>query len=203
MSRTAQELHAQFSAFSKTSGFAPVMEIMFDMSATVHAIIAADKSKSMSDFMDAIEGSRGLFNMLLAWTEEFHVAFETSDSQEDYIPRVDEFARQKFSAEYNAALWKFFGDQLRMPTPSNIGTVGIQMLPVVENDGDVTAQFSGPDDKTSYWSVYRRLADGTAMWELDAATQEHAEIIGEALCERYQVECEPYSWTKEITNVQA
>lgn len=206
MTRTKENIQAAYIGLSKAPDFIKVMEVMFDMSATVHAIIAADKSKAMSDFMDSIEGSRGLFDLLCAWVEEFHIRFETGESHEDYIPCVDDFAREKFLTEYHGQLAKLFDDQQRDPgNVGNIQTVAIQIMPVHEDDGQVTVtvQFGGPDDKTSYWSVYRRLTDGTVVWELDAATQEHAEIIGEALCERYQVEREPYPWIKETKDVQA
>jgi len=206
MKRDIEEVRAAYIGLSKSPEFNKVMEIMFDMSATVHAIIAADKSKTMSDFMDAIEGSRGLFDLLSAWVEEFHTRFESGESHEDYIPCVDDFAREKFLAEYHGQLAKLFDDQQRDPAYANslgIDTVAIQIMPVIENDGQVSVQFGGPDDKTSYWSIYRRLKDGTVVWELDAATQEHAEIIGEALCERHQVDHEPYPWIKETEDVQA
>lgn len=204
MKRDIEEVRAAYIRLSKSPEFNKVMEIMFDMSATAHAIIAADKSKTMSDFMDAIEGSRGLFDLLCVWVEEFHTRFESGESHEDYIPCVDDFAREKFLAEYHGQLAKLFDDQQRTNTnDANILTVSIQIMPVVEHDGQVTAQFGGPDDKTSYWSIYRRLKDGTVVWELDAATQEHAEIIGAALAERHQVDHEPYPWIKETEDVQA
>lgn len=203
MTRTAENVRTAYIGLTRMPDFIKQMEIMFDMSATVHAIIAADKSKAMSDFMDAIEGSRGLFDMLCAWAEEFHVEFETGESKEDYIPRVDDYAREKFLDEYHGQLAKLFYDQSRPDAGIGIDTVAIQIMPVLEHDGQVTVQFGGPDDKTSYWSVYRRLKDGTVVWELDAATQEHAEIIGAALGERYQVDHEPYPWIKETEDVQA
>ena len=204
MTRTAESVRAAFMLLDKAPDFIKLMEVMFDMSATVHAIIAADKSKAMSEFMDGIEGSRGLFSALYAWAEEFHVGFDSSDSQEDYIPRVDDYAREKFLTEYNGWRSKMFEESQR--DARYIGadaTFAIQIMPIYENDGQVTVQFGGPDDKTSYWSIYRRLKDGTVVWELDAATQEHAEIIGEALAERYQVDHEPYPWIKETADVQA
>lgn len=202
--RTEFSVMSAMQATKSAPEYIKLMEIMFDMSATVHAIIAADSSKDMSNFMDAIEGSRGLFSSLVAWSEDFHVAFEAGDSQEDYIPRVDDFAREKFLAEYNGWRSKMFEESQRSNTnDANVLTVAIQIMPVLEHDGQVTVQFGGPDDKTSYWSVYRRLKDGTVVWELDAATQEHAEIIGAALGERYQVDHEPYPWIKETADVQA
>lgn len=206
MTRTAENVRIKYIGLTRMPDFIKQMEIMFDMSATVHAIIAADKSKTMSDFMDAIEGSRGLFDLIFVWAEEFHVGFETGESQEDYIPRVDNYAREKFLGEYHGQLAKLFDYRQRDPVYVNslgIDTVAIQIMAVHENDGQVTVQFGGPDDKTSYWSIYRRLKDGTVVWELDAATQEHAEIIGEALCERHQVERKPYPWIKETEDVQA
>lgn len=205
MTRTAKEIHQQFGILDKAPDFTKLMEIMFDMSATVHAIIAADKSKAMSDFMDAIEGSRGLFSMLYAWVEEFHVAFETSNSQEDYIPRVDDFAREKFFDEFNGHLVKRFEDiTVDSMTAANHITVGIQLLPVVDDgDGAVSPQFSGPDDNTTGWSVYRRLDDGTVVWELDADNRGEATTIAFAFAKRYVVPIEPFPWVKESTDVQA
>lgn len=204
--RTEFSVMSAMQATKSAPEYIKLMEIMFDMSATVHAL-ALDGSKTMAAFIDAIEGSRGLFSLSVAWSEEFHVAFETGESREDYIPRVDDFAREKFLAEYNGWRSNMFEESQRDPAHidslGKITAVAVQIMPIHENDGQVTVQFGGPDDKTSYWSVYRRLTDGTVVWELDAATQEHAEIIGEALCERYQVEREPYPWIKETNDVQA
>jgi hypothetical protein len=72
--------------------------------------------------------------------------------------------------------------------------IAVQVVPVVDDGHDVTAQFAGPDEKTTGWAIYDRLADGTARWFSDRYTEERAMAAGVNRAAGLGVAIEPQPW---------
>ena len=155
-------------------------EIIFDLAFYVgHAWRALDTTVA-SAVMDKVEGSRGLFVLVEEWALEFDAEWEKrpESGKEDYMSDIDAFAAKKF-----AELIELKPD-----------VVSIQVLPVVNDNGEVTAQPGGPTADTNGWAVYLRNAAGLAPWVADALSEEIAMFIGEALAKKYDVHIESQLW---------
>jgi hypothetical protein len=72
--------------------------------------------------------------------------------------------------------------------------VAVQVVPIIEHDDEVEPQFAGPDEKTTGWGIYDRLADGTARWHRDALTETVAMSMGRARADNLGVAIEPQPW---------
>jgi hypothetical protein len=74
-------------------------------------------------------------------------------------------------------------------------TVSIQVLPCYEeHDGVVTDQPCGPNEYTSYWSIYGRKEDGTVEWLADVGNEDDAMWIGDLIAVDFCVKIEPQPW---------
>ena len=76
-----------------------------------------------------------------------------------------------------------------------IRVASVQVIPVIRNaDGTVTAQFGGPDARTTNWAVYLRTGNGLAMWVADRNTEELAMKVGQWYADKHQAPIEPQPW---------
>lgn len=75
--------------------------------------------------------------------------------------------------------------------------VAIQVIPIIQTVYGATPQFEGPDETTTDWAVYGRLANGEVEWLADVANEATAEIVGIALAKLHGVEIEHQPWKKK------
>lgn len=73
-------------------------------------------------------------------------------------------------------------------------TAAIQVIPFIDDHGDITPQFEGPTYETNGWAIYERKEDGTAEWFADTGTETHAMFIGRHLATYHSVAIEPQPW---------
>jgi len=72
--------------------------------------------------------------------------------------------------------------------------VSVQVIPVIFQEYGATPQFSGPNNKTTGWSIYTRGQDGIAAWAADCITEQVAMVMGSALAASHNVSIEPQPW---------
>jgi hypothetical protein len=165
-------------------------EIIFDMGWNVgqHMAELGVKQADLCDrLMDRIEGSRGLFfEHVMKWVGEFDKDWESrgAKDKENYLEDIDNFVKAKFEA-------------LVATVPAVEATrkvVSIQVVPVIEDNGNVTPQFEGPTSHTTSWGVYERSEAGTANWVADVADEDKAMFFGEQLAAYHEVKIEPQPW---------
>ncbi|BDD79867.1 hypothetical protein [Burkholderia phage FLC9] len=73
-------------------------EILFDISMDVGVLWNKLSKARGEELMDMVGGSRGMFDHVKAWVDEFDAAWEArdEDNREDYLYHVSEFTRVKF-----------------------------------------------------------------------------------------------------------
>jgi hypothetical protein len=74
-------------------------EILFDISMFLGVRWAEMKADLSDGIMELLDGSRGLFDLVVSWTEEFDRDWEHSphDPNRDYLESIGEFAMKKYN----------------------------------------------------------------------------------------------------------
>ncbi|MCA8448842.1 hypothetical protein [Burkholderia vietnamiensis] len=73
---------------------------------------------------------------------------------------------------------------------------GVQVVPIIDDEKHVEAQFEGPDHRTTAWGVYVRDRERHANHVQDFEKQDVAERFGAQLARAYAVKVEPYPWQR-------
>ena len=72
--------------------------------------------------------------------------------------------------------------------------VSFQVVPVIDDGKEVTAQFEGPTDATTGWAVYGRTKDGLARFLKDFPDETQAMDYAVPAAAGFGVEIEPQPW---------
>ena len=162
-------------------------EVVFDIGSNLSVYLNAMDEGERDAFMEAIDGSRGLFwEHALQWARAFQTKW-VNDAQpgveRDYLIAIDEFTKTKF-------------DELRASALPDVKS--IQVVPVIErfeNDKRYfEPQFGGPTTETTCWAVYERCRKGLARWAADFGKEGDAQRFGAMLSHQYGVPFEPQPW---------
>jgi hypothetical protein len=160
----------------------PLYEVIFDIASNLSAHLYQLGDGERDALMDAVDGSRGLcFNHAIPWAKEFQEKWAArSDDEIDYLIEIDRFVSNKVAALREVARC----------------VVSIQVVPTVQRSDEVGAQFDGPDEHTTHWSVYERNADGTVRWVADFGRNDEAlaMLFAQGHAERLGVSIEAQPW---------
>ncbi len=78
-----------------------LQEVMFDVAFATGQYWARLDSKIADELMDAMDGSRGLFQHCLKWANEFHSMWTANlpdeEPEQDYLIAIDDFTFSKIN----------------------------------------------------------------------------------------------------------